>query len=90
MFSGGSKGNIGKQRVKEEDEDYYKPYKIQTAFNNGYVEYISNGNDDLSIAQYLHEIRPYITNLINKHKKLKEWKIQLTMTVNFLSFKNSD
>ena len=45
---------------------------MQTAFNNNYVEYMGNGNDVLSVAQYLHETRLYLTNFIKKHKKLKE------------------
>ena len=82
-------GNIT-HLFKKKNEDYYEPYKMQTAFNNNYVEYMGNGNDDLSVAQYLHETRLYLTNFIKKHQKLKEWKIQIMMNVNFISFKNSD
>lgn len=32
---------------------------------------MSNGNDSLLIAQYLHEIRPYLANLIKNAKKIK-------------------
>ena len=48
-------------------------------------------------------IRPYLSRIINEHKTLKnlrvhssnetqfgEWKIQLTMSVNFISSKDSD
>ena len=48
-------------------------------------------------------MRPYLSNIINDHKTLKnlrvhssnetqfgEWKIQLTMSINFISFKDSD
>ena len=52
-------------------------------------------------------IKPYLSNLINKHKihgsaryhsgnkswiekTFSEWKIQLTMTINFISSKDSD
>ena len=45
---------------------------MQTGFKNNYVEYMSNGNDDFSVAQYLHKIRLYLTNSIKKHKNLKE------------------
>lgn len=43
---------------------------MQTGFNNNYVEYMSYGNDDFSVAQYLHEIRLYLTNLIKKNAKI--------------------
>lgn len=42
----------------------------------------------MSVLEYLIEIRWNLVNLINRHEKvkeLKEWKIQLAMTANFLS-----
>ena len=35
-------------------------------------------------------IRPYLYNIISDHKKLGEWKIQLTMSINFISSKDSN
>ena len=37
------------------DEDYYVPIKINSAFNNNYIEYQINGDKDktLSIEEYL-------------------------------------
>ena len=35
-------------------------------------------------------IRAYLTDLINDHKTRREWKIQLTMEINFTSFKDSE
>ena len=32
-------------------------------------------------------IRPYLVDMINDHKNQSEWKIQLTMTINFISSK---
>ena len=32
-------------------------------------------------------IRPYLVNMINDHKNQSEWKIQLTIAVNFISSK---
>ena len=32
-------------------------------------------------------IRPYLVDMINNHKNQSEWKIQLTMTINFISSK---
>ena len=35
-------------------------------------------------------IRPYLRDTINNHKTQGEWKIQLTMGINFVSSKDSD
>ena len=35
-------------------------------------------------------IRPYLSDMINDHKTRREWKIQLTMSINFISSKDSD
>ena len=83
------------------DEDYYKPIKIKSAFNNKYIEYESKGDKDkiLSVKEYLFMIRPYLSDMINSHKApirdsnditieddlSGEWKIQLTMQVSFIS-----
>ena len=32
-------------------------------------------------------IRPYSRDMINVHKTRREWKIHLTMRINFISFK---
>ena len=34
-------------------------------------------------------IRPYLRDMINDHKTRREWKIQLTMRINFISLENS-
>ena len=34
-------------------------------------------------------IRPYLRDMINDHKTRREWKIQLTMRINFISLKDS-
>ena len=65
----------------EPEEDYYKPQKIKSVFDDNYFEYESNGdkNKTLSIGEYLSMIRPYLTNITDEHKD--GWKIQLTMEV---------
>ena len=35
-------------------------------------------------------IRPYLSDIITDHKTRREWKIQLTMSIKFISFKDSD
>ena len=44
----------------------------------------------LSIDGYLDKIEPYLNNLIDNHKTQDEWKIQVTMAMNFISSKDSD
>ena len=65
----------------ESYEDYYKPIKINSAFNDNYMEYESRGDKDkkLSVKEYLYMIIPYLEKMINNHKAHGEWKIQLTM-----------
>ena len=73
------------------NEDYYKPIKTKSAFSGNYIDYESKGVKDknLSPGQYLDIIRPYLSNMINDHKTIREWKIQLTMQINFISHKDS-
>ena len=35
-------------------------------------------------------IWPYLSDLINDHKSQGEWKIQLTIVINFISSKDSN
>ena len=35
-------------------------------------------------------IKPYLRDMINDHKTIREWKIQLTMQINFISSKDSE
>ena len=69
----------------KKEEEYYRPRKINHAFNDNYIEYMSKGNEDkiLSIKEYRIIIKPYLSNIINDHKK--EWKIQLMMKINFVT-----
>ena len=38
---------------------------------------------------YLDEIKPYLCDIINDHKTQGDWKIKLTMAINFFSSKDS-
>ena len=46
-----------------------------------------------TVKQYLYKIMPYLRDIINGHKAIrnesKEWKIQITMHVNFISSKDT-
>ena len=92
------------------DENYYKPIRTKSAFNANCIEYESkrDKHKHLSPKECLDMIRPYLSDIINDHKTLKnvrahssneaidyetqfgEWKIQLTMSINFISSKDSD
>ena len=48
---------------------------------------MSNGNDSLSLNEYLELIKPYLYDLINVHKGKGEWKIQLSAEISFISQK---
>ena len=39
--------------------------------------------------EYFDIITPYLRDMINDHKTRREWKIQLTMRINFISLKGS-
>ena len=76
----------------ESEEDYYEPVRTSNAFKKNYIEYESNGDNDksLSVKEYLDMIQQYLSDIINDHKGEDEWKIQLTMEINFISFKDSN
>ena len=44
----------------------------------------------LSTDKYLDKIESYLNNLIDDRKAQGEWKIQLTMAINFISTNDSD
>ena len=65
----------------------YEPVLIKSGFDNNYLEYISSGNNSLSLNEYLELIKPYFYDLINAHKAKGEWKIQLSAEISFISQK---
>ena len=44
----------------------------------------------MSIKEYLDKIRPYLSDRINDLKAQGEWKIELTLTIAFMSSKDSN
>ena len=64
-----------------------KPTIIKSGYNYNYIEYRSEGDELLTIEEYLNLIEPYLRELINDHKKKGEWKIQLTAQSNFISLR---
>ena len=77
---------------ESDKEDYYKPLKIGNAFSSNYTEYKSNEDKDktLFIDDYLNMIKQHLSDIINDHATHGEWKIQLTMAINFTSSKDSN
>ena len=75
----------------EGEWNYYKPVRLSNFWSNNYIEYESKGdrNKTLSVKIYLNKIRPYFKNIINNLKNSDTWKIQLTMAINFISFKDN-
>ena len=73
------------------DDNYYKLVLVKASFKGGYRYYERWGDKDkkLSVNQYLYMIMPYLSDLINDHRASRnesnEWKIQLNMSVNFIS-----
>ena len=64
---------------ESDEDDYYKPIRTGNAFSSNYIEYESNGdkNKSLSVKEY-------------RNKTQGEWKIELTMEINFVSSKDSN
>ena len=57
----------------EQEEDYYKPVIVSNFCSNNYIEYENNseGNKTLSIKETLDEIKPYLKDIINNLKKIR-------------------
>ena len=69
------------------DKDYYKPNLNKSGYNKNYVQYESKGDKILSLKEYLNLIEKYLRELIEEYKLKGEWKVQLTIEVNFISLK---
>ena len=72
---------------EDDEEDYYEPVEIKSAFDNSYIQYESRGDRDanLSLAEYLNIIITYLRDMIDNHKDRGKWKIQLTIKINLVS-----
>ena len=51
--------------------DYYKPIKTRSAFNDNYELYVSNGDENSSINEYFNKIIIDLQNLINIKKQTR-------------------
>ena len=70
------------------EEDYYKPTEVKSAFDDNYVLYESRGdkNTELALYEYFDKIKPHLKDMIDDYKSKGEWKIQITMRIIFISF----
>ena len=77
---------------EKEEENYNKPVRVNNFLSNNYIECESNGdrNKTLSVEENLQKIRPYLRDIINVLKQSDTWKIQLTITLNFISSKDDN
>ena len=73
-------------------EDYYKPTEVKSAFDGSYMLYESRGDKDnmLAIYEYFDKIKPYLKDMIDDYKSKGEWKIQLSMRMIFVSFTDAN
>ena len=69
------------------DKDYYKPKLNKNGCNKNYAQYEIKGDKMLSLKEYLNLIEKYLRELIEEYKLKGEWKVQLTIEVNFISLK---
>ena len=69
------------------DKDYYKPKLSRSGYNKNCVQYESKGDQILTLKEYLNLIEKYLKELMEEYKQKGEWKVQLTIEVNFISLK---
>ena len=80
-----------KNLFEYEEEDYYKTVIVNNFWSNNYIEYKSKvDRKTLSVEQYFNKIKPYLRDTINDLKKSNTWKIQLTISINFISSKDDN
>ena len=55
-----------------------------------YMKVMCDKNKNLSVNEYLNELKPYLKDIITDFQKSGTWKIQCTIAINFLSSKDLD
>ena len=76
----------------EDEEDYYQPKRVSNFWNNYYIECESNGdtNKNLSLEEYLKNIKPYWRDVIVVIQESDTWKIQLAISIHFIYSKDTE
>ena len=64
-----------------------KPKLNKSGCNKNYAQYESKGDKMLNLKEYLNLIEKYLRELLEEYKQKGEWKVQLTIEVNFISLK---
>ena len=74
------------------EDAYYEPVEVKSAFNGNYVLYESNGDKirSFSVLKYLSNIRSYLHDLIEEYSYNGSWKIQLNAKLLFLFLADSN
>ena len=69
------------------EEDYYKPTEVKSAFDGSYILYESKGDKDniLALYEYFDIIRLYLKDMMDDYKAKGEWKTQISMRIIFIS-----
>ena len=77
---------------EKEEENYYKPVRVNNFWNNNYIKYESNGdkNNNLSLDEYLNKIKSYLKDIIIDLQSFDTWKIQVTIEIDFISSKDNE
>ena len=70
------------------EEDYYKPTEVKSAFDGNYALRESRGDKDgkLALYEYFDKIKPHLKDMIDDYRSKGGWKIQITMRIIFISF----
>ena len=58
------------------EEDYYKPTEVKSAFDGSYVLYESRGDKDgkLTLYEYFDKIKPHLEDMIDDYKSKGDGK----------------
>ena len=82
--------------VSDVDGDYYKPERVSNAFKNDAgdydcIIYESRGSKYYdSLEECPSKIIPYIETMTRNYVSIGEWKIQLPISAQFISFRNPE
>ena len=62
---------------ENEEENYYKPVRVNSFWSNNYIQYKRNGDRNIILLaeEYLDKIRPYLRDIINNLKQSDTWNI---------------
>ena len=83
------------RNIFEHGDKYYKPIRAGYFCSNNYIEYKSKGDrKTLSVEEYLNKIKTYLFKTYHiwsyDLKKSDTDKIQLKVTINFVSSKDNN